>query len=269
MTTSMETYFKKNLLFLRQQKGFSQEAMAKELGYTRSMYKEYEYEKQADVAFLLKMSQYFKLTINQLLENDLENQPIDKNLEILDLNHGLRILTVTVDDKKKENIEFVPLKAKAGYLAGHSDPQFIVSLKKFSFPLPSIGTFRAFEIEGDSMPPHQNGSIIIGKYVDGWNEVKNLHTYIVVTKDEGISYKRVINKVRDKGHFVLMSDNPAYQPYTQKAENISEIWEYYCHIGFDPKEGIQSMDDRLLNKIDELSLEVSHLSDLVRSKLVA
>lgn len=268
----MEPLYKKNLLFLRQKKGYSQEMMAKELGYTRSMYKEYEYGKQPDVAFLIKMSHYFQLAINDLLEKDLcqlELANSNSSIESLELNHGLRILTVTVDDKKKENIEFVPIKAKAGYLAGHSDPQFMVSLKKFSFPLPTIGTFRAFEIEGDSMPPHKDGSIVIGKYVDSWNEIKNLNTYIVLTKDEGIVYKRIINKIREKGHLVLMSDNPIYKPYTQKTENILEVWEYYCHIGFDPKEGTIPVDERLLSKIDELSLEVSQLGNLVRNRLVA
>lgn len=265
----MEQQYRKNLLFLRNKKGFSQEAMAKELGYTRSNYKEYEYGKQPDISFLLKLSHYFNISINQLLEKDLEEEEnlLQKNpVEVLDMQ-GLRVLTVTVDEDKKENIEFVPVKAKAGYLVGYSDPVFIVNLKKFSFPLPSFGTFRAFEIEGDSMPPHQNGSIVVGKYIDNWREVKNLHTYIVVTKDQGIAYKRVINKMHEKGHLVMMSDNPIYQPYLQKAENILEIWEYYCHIGFDPTLNALPVDERLLSKIDELSMEVAELGNLMRSKL--
>lgn len=262
---------KKNLLYLRQKKGFSQEVLATALGYTRSAYKEYEYEKQPDVAFLLKISHYFGISINDFLQKDMQEQDqllASHPTETMQLGNGLKILTVTVNAKQKENIEFVPIKAKAGYLNGYTDPQFIVSLKKFSFPLPSIGTFRAFEIDGDSMPPHQNGSIIIGKYVDGWNEVKNLRTYIVVSKDDGIAYKRVLNKVREKGHVVLMSDNPVYQPYTKKAEDVLEIWEYYCHIGFDAKEGTkQLVDERLLSKIDELSMEVAELGSIVRGKL--
>jgi transcriptional regulator with XRE-family HTH domain len=265
----MEPLYKKNLLFLRQKKGYSQEMMAKELGYSRSIYKEYEYGKQPDSTFLLKMSHYFQLSINDLLEKDLGQIVSESAIDTILLNNGLRVLTITVDEKKKENIEFVPIKAKAGYLNGYSDPQFMVSLKKFSFPLPSIGTFRAFEIEGDSMPPHKNGSIIIGKYVDSWNEIKNLNTYIILTKDEGLVYKRVINKLKEKGFFVLMSDNPIYQPYTQKTESILEVWEYYCHIGFDPKEGTIPVDERLLSKIDEISLEVSQLGSLMRNRLTA
>ena len=264
--------FKKNLLYIRNQKGFTQEAMAKEFGYTRSLYKEYEYNKQPDIEFLMKVSKYYGISINDLMEQDLEeleSLQAQNKLEVHNFNHGLRVLAVSVNEAKKENVEFVPVKAKAGYLAGYSDPQFIVSLKRMSLPLPSSGTFRAFEIEGDSMPPHQPGSIVIGKYVDSWNNISNLKTYVVITKTEGISYKRIINKMKEKGHLVLMSDNPSYQPYLLKSQEILEVWEYYCHIGFDGKEERRNIDERLLNKIDDLSLEIADLNNLVRQRLVS
>lgn len=261
---------KRNLIYLRKKHGLSQEAMAKELGYIRSVYKEYEYEKQHDATFLLKVSKHFDITINDYLEKDLEERDKflqDHSVETM-VAGGVKILTLTVNEKQKENIEFVPVKAKAGYLAGYSDPQFIMSLKRFHLPLTSSGTFRAFEIDGDSMPPHQNGTIIIGKYVDNWNDVKNLKTYLVVSKDDGVVYKRVLNKVREKGHLVLMSDNPLYAPFVKKTSEILEIWEYHCHIGFQASENHQiSVDERIIHKIDELSLEVAELGNIVRGKL--
>jgi len=267
----MLTNFKKNLLYIRNKKGFTQEAMAKEFGYTRSLYKEYEYNKQPDIEFLMKISKDYGVSINDLMEQDLEEletMQAQNKLEIHNFNHGLRILAVSVDEDKKENVEFVPVKAKAGYLAGYSDPHFIVNLKRLSLPLPSSGTFRAFEIEGDSMPPHKPGSIVIGKYIDSMNELINLKTYVIITKSEGISYKRVINKIKEKGHLVLMSDNPVYQPYMIKGQEILEVWEYYCHIGFDGKEEARNIDDRLLSKIDDLSLEIADLNNLVRQRLL-
>jgi transcriptional regulator with XRE-family HTH domain len=266
----MEVLHKKNLVYLRKKEGLSQEQLAQALGYARSMYKEYEYEKQHDTAFLLKISRHFDISINDFLEKDLEEQDKwrqENEMESMDVG-GLKVLTITVNEKQKENIEFVPIKAKAGYLAGHADPQFILSLKRFHLPLTSAGTFRAFEIDGDSMPPHQNGSIIIGRYVDSWHEVKNLKTYVVVTKDEGVVYKRILNKVREKGHLVLMSDNPLYPPSVKKMADIAEIWEYHCHIGFNASDRYaQAVDERVLNKIDELSLEVAELGNIVKGKL--
>jgi len=265
-----EPVHKKNLVYLRKKLGMSQEQLAKELGYLRSVYKEYEYEKQFDTGFLLKASKFFGIGINDFLEKDLEDElkwREDNKLDILQAGN-LKVLTVTINEKQRENIEFVPVKAKAGYLAGYSDPQFITSLKRFHLPLVSSGTFRAFEIDGDSMPPHQSGSIIVAKYIDSWNDVKNLKTYVIVSKEEGVVYKRVLNKIREKGHLVLMSDNPIYQPYIKNASEILEIWEYHCHIGFHATDGYkQQVDERLLNKIDELSLEVAELGNIMKGKL--
>lgn len=267
----MELFHKKNLVYLRVQKGLSQEQLASTLGYARNVYKHYEYTKELDAAFLVKVSKYFGVSINDFLEKDLsavDHELLKHKIESLQLGSGLKILTITVNDKQKENIEFVSVKAKAGYLAGYADPQYMAKLRKFSFPLPTVGTFRAFEIEGDSMPPHKKGSIVIGKYIETLPEVKNGKTYIVVTKDEGVVYKRLYHKPGDKGELMFISDNKAYSPYTKHAEDIIELWEYYCHIAFDPNEGIvHLMDDRLVAKIEALSGDVLNLSEQVKRKL--
>ena len=39
-----------------------------------------------------------------------------------------------VDSKNRDNIELVPVKAKAGYTAGYNDPEFISSLPTFQLP---------------------------------------------------------------------------------------------------------------------------------------
>ena len=41
---------------------------------------------------------------------------------------------------------------------------------------------RAFEIKGDSMLPLNPGSIVIGKYLDSFEYIKNNKTYIILTK---------------------------------------------------------------------------------------
>jgi hypothetical protein len=58
------------------------------------------------------------------------------------------------------------VKASAGYINGYSDPEFVRELPKFHLPMLQGGTFRAFEIKGDSMLPIHPGSIIVGEYVD-------------------------------------------------------------------------------------------------------
>jgi hypothetical protein len=75
------------------------------------------------------------------------------------------------------------------------------------------------------MPP-QKGSFIVGQYVERLGDVGR-KTYIVITKSQGIVYKR-LNK---NGRNALMhSDNTIYLPYEIKASEILEIWEYACSI---------------------------------------
>src|SRR5690606_38332737 len=85
---------------------------------------------------------------------------------------SVRVLSITVDGDDKENIELVPIKASAGYLNGYADPEYIAELPKFSLPMFRQGTYRAFEIKGDSMLPLQSGSVVIAEYVENWSEIK-------------------------------------------------------------------------------------------------
>ena len=118
------------------------------------------------------------------------------------------VLAITVDSNNKENVELVSHKASAGYLSGYQDTEFVKDLPKISMPvLPKNKTYRAFEIQGDSMLPVQPGSIIFGEYVENIGSVKNGKLYILVTKQDGIVFKRVFNFTKDEGKLLLVSDN--------------------------------------------------------------
>jgi hypothetical protein len=45
-------------------------------------------------------------------------------------------------------------------------------MPKFYLPMFKQGTYRAFEIKGDSMLPILSGTIIIGEYLENWADVK-------------------------------------------------------------------------------------------------
>ena len=129
---------------------------------------------------------------------------------------------MTVD---RNLIHFVPVKAAAGYLAGYADSEFIDELNTFTLPMLAGGNYRAFEIIGDSMMPTPSGSIIVGEKVDDSEDVKNDQAYIVVSRNEGIVYKRIVKNNRLKNKLTLVSDNPQYQPYQVNAEDIVELWQ--------------------------------------------
>ncbi|RYE40752.1 MAG: S24 family peptidase, partial [Sphingobacteriales bacterium] len=178
---------------------------------------------------LKKIAEHFDLTIDEFINENINDQwkPKPKSQ-----GSNLRVLSISVDANDRENIELVPVKASAGYLNGFSDPQYISDLPKFQLPLPALkqGTFRAFEIMGDSMLPIQPGSVIIGEYMDNWNDVKTGETYIVISKNEGVVYKRAGNRFKDSKELKLISDNKVYDPYAIPSDDILEIWKAKAYI---------------------------------------
>ncbi|WP_256006561.1 XRE family transcriptional regulator [Pedobacter deserti] len=219
-----------NLKYLRKKKGLTQQQFADIMEIKRSLIGAYE-EDRAEPKYdlLKKIAEYFELTIDEFI-----NENINDNWKPKPKSQGsnLRILSISVDKDENENIELVPVKASAGYLNGLSDPEYIKDLPKFHLPLPFLrnGTFRAFEIMGDSMLPIQPGSIILAEYLDNWHDVKAGDTYIVISRNEGIVYKRAGNKFRENKELKLVSDNKAYDPYNISSEDILEIWKAKAFI---------------------------------------
>ena len=80
------------------------------------------------------------------------------------------------------------------------------------------------------MLPLPSGSIIIGEYVENWGDVKPAETYVVVSKSDGVVYKRIGNKFKDQKKLKLGSDNPVYEPYEVNGEDILELWKAKAYI---------------------------------------
>ncbi len=120
------------------------------------------------------------------------------------------------------------------------------------------GTYRAFEIVGDSMLPTPSGSVIVGEKVESLEELKANNTYIVISRKEGIVYKRVMKNTKTKNKLTLISDNPDYQPYHVDAEDVVEMWKASLVIS---KANTQQRWDvnQLANLVTDLHQQVSQL----------
>ncbi|WP_297332645.1 LexA family transcriptional regulator [Flavobacterium sp.] len=247
--------FSDNIRFLRIQKNISQEKLATALLIARARYVKYESgTSEAPYDILKRISKFYHVSIDLLLNVDLRKIDMDG---LLKLEDNRILLPITIDAGGENTIEIIPQKAKAGYLNGYSDPEFIEGLQQISLPFLKNGKFRAFPVSGDSMPPHRDGSFIIGKYVESLGEVRDGRTYILLTKNEGIVYKR-LNK-NGKNNLVLSSDNSFYEPYSVRASDVLEIWEYACSIAtneFEPDslepQNIRDMFNSLRNEIKAL-----------------
>jgi len=206
-----------NLKYLRKLRGWTQEEFANKLGIKRSLVGAYE-EERADprIDILEIVSEIFKLTLDELLLKDLSNT----GGSYLAKRRQQKMMSAD-----RNLIHFVPVKAAAGYLAGYADTEFIDELNTFTLPMLAGGNYRAFEIIGDSMLPTPSGSIIVGEKVENPNDIKNSQPYIVVSRNEGIVYKRVEKNNRAKNKLTLVSDNPQFQPYQVNAEDVVELWQ--------------------------------------------
>lgn len=244
-----------NLKFWRRELSLTQAQLADKLSIKRSLIGAYE-EGRAEpkLTTLVKMARLFGISLDALVTTDFSKKRQAaavlrqlQNAPALDAagtdgvavaspaertkGENLRVLAITVDKNQDENIELVPLKAAAGYLNGYADQEYIEDLPKFRLPmLGQTGTFRAFEIAGDSMLPIASGTVIVGRYVADWNEVKDGTPCIVVSKKEGIVFKRVFNRLQDAASLTLHSDNPVYSPYDIDVDDVLEIWEAKSYI---------------------------------------
>ncbi len=211
-----QSFAGQNLKYLRKLRGWTQEEFANKLGIKRSLVGAYE-EERADprIDVLEKLGDMFKLTLDDLLRRDLAEAK------------GNYMAKRRQQKMMSENnlIHFVPVKAAAGYLAGYADTEFIDELNTFTLPMLAGGNYRAFEIVGDSMLPTPSGSIIVGEKVDDIEEAKTSQAFIVISRNEGIVYKRLEKNNRTKDKVTLVSDNPAYQPYQINTEDILELWK--------------------------------------------
>ena len=217
-----------NIKFLRKKKGLTQQQFADAVGIKRSLVGAYE-EERADPKYdlLKKIALFFDVSIDDFINETINEKwaPKPKGDPA-----NLRILSISVDKDDNENIEMVPLKASAGYLNGYADPEYVAQLPKFYLPMFKQGTFRAFEIKGDSMLPLLSGTIIIGEYLENWGDIKSGDTYVIISKTEGIVYKRVTGKFKEQKKLKLVSDNPVYEPYDISGEDILEIWKAKAYI---------------------------------------
>lgn len=238
-----------NLKYLRKLRGWTQEEFANKLHIKRSLLGAYEEERaEPRIDVLEAVCDMFKLTLDEILRKDLS----DNKANYLAKRRAMKMAA------GKAEIQFVPVKAAAGYLAGYADPEFIDELNTFTLPMLTGGNYRAFEIIGDSMLPTPSGSVIVGEKVDNLDDMKNNAACIVISRNEGIVYKRVQRNNKQKNKLTLVSDNPIFHPYTVNADEVLEMWQAQVVIARANTQNRWDMN-QLANVVSDLQQQVSSL----------
>jgi transcriptional regulator with XRE-family HTH domain len=238
-----------NLKYLRKLRGWTQEEFANKLRIKRSLLGAYEEERaEPRIDVLEVVCDMFKLTLDDILRKDLS----DNKSNYLAKRRAAKLAAGRAD------IPFVPVKAAAGYLAGYADPEFVDELNTFTLPMLTGGNYRAFEIIGDSMLPTPSGSVIVGEKVEDLEDIKNNAACIVISRNEGIVYKRVQKNGRQKSKLTLASDNPSYHPYTINSDEVLEMWQAQVVIARANQQQRWDMA-QLSNVVSNLQQQVSSL----------
>src|SRR5690606_30075229 len=232
----------------------SQERFAEELGWSRSIVGSYEEGRsEPPIDRLIDLSNYFNIPIDILVRNDLR---LAKGTSFIEIGTKRVLFPVTVNEKNEDLIEIIPTSASAGYLAGYDDPEYIEQLQKIKLPFLPTGTHRAFPIKGDSMLPVKNGAFVVAKFIENISDIKDGKTYIILTKEDGLVYKRVYNLTKKKQSLLLKSDNKTYPPYEVPIQNVLELWEFTCCINTQEYDEKELKLSSIMTMFQELKVEL-------------
>lgn len=262
-------YFSSNIKTLRKRNNQTQDDVALALNMKRSTLSGYENGvAEPSIEALMDFSKYYGMTIDTLVKEDIGSYSEERFQELerakTDYLRGsqLRVLATTISPDNEENIELVTEKAKAGYTTGFADPEYIKILPAFSLPfLSKDRKYRTFQISGDSMLPIPNGAYVTGEYVIDWTCMRSGQPYIILTHNEGIVFKIVENKIKNKGLVTLSSLNPLYKPYDLPASEIKEVWKFVHYISTEMPEEKENLfrEEKLMQTVQELQRKVEEI----------
>lgn len=198
--------------------------------------------------FALEIS-YLPQNLNKVLkgERDIPMEPLRSAIEVFRINptflylgegkmfmgseeeEHFRLLTVVTDTQNEERILHVPVPAMAGYASEVMDADFVNELPTYQLPGYDFqyGTFRSFDIAGDSMIPYlEPGDKVVCRFIEprDWiTSIRDHHVYVVVSRGN-VVIKRVINNLHRHRHLLLVSDNEEFKPYRLNVNDIREVW---------------------------------------------
>jgi transcriptional regulator with XRE-family HTH domain len=251
-----------NMRYLRGKLNLSQQKVADDLLITRGRYGKYEDDAASPPnEILIKISKYYNVSIDLLLTINLSKYSID---EIMELPDNRIVLPIRVDHNGNDQIEIIPHKASMGYLNGYGDPEYIEGLDTISLPFLKGGKFRAFPADGDSMPPYKNGTYIVGKYVENLSDLKTDRTYVFITTNDGISYKRF--QFHEADGIWVKADNSFYEPYKIPLPDIKEIWEFACSINTIEYGADEFAERNIHNFITEIKTDIKQIKERMGDK---
>lgn len=185
-------------------------------------------------------------SVNDHFSNGRHLGYFDEDVPFTDI-HGNNIFYELSPGRYLMKTKLVTQRAKAGYLLGYGDPEYIDELPSHTITVNEVhkGKYRSFEVEGDSMDDDSKRSIADGYIVTGrliekdlWQYKLHIHKwnyFVFVTKTEGIIIKEVIKHNVEEGVVTLHSLNPDKEKYPDFELKLSDVNEIYNIVDINVK----------------------------------
>ena len=256
-----------NLKYLRKKSGKTQDALSAEVKIGRTTIANYEAGiSEPNVDTLLTFANYFGIPVDDLLSKNMEQgyAPPAKSAGLAGAYNNIPKI-ITVDNSGNDNIIYVPVKARAGYLSGYGDAEFMETLPTFRLPGLNNATYRMFEVDGPSMAPNVlHGDRIIGEYIDELDKIRDNRVYVVVHKG-GVAVKRIINRLKERGKLYLKSDTIAHRhefPTLEiEPEDVKEVWYGRMKISSDFTEPAE-----VYHRLADLEMDVMEMKRALKGQ---
>ena len=234
---------------------------ANKIGINEANVRNYIANTEPKFNVLEKIANNFEINFEWLLTGKGEMLKTEKPIVKIVEGRDLVPKVVVVNEENDE--AFIPLveyKAQAGYLTGYLDENYIEKLPMYNVPGLYGGSFRMFQVKGLSMyPTLQDGSYVIGEFVESWEYMTDNRVYIIVTVNEGIIVKRVKNRIRKYKSLYCSSDNREYGNIRIPIEDVKEVWEAKMHLSFEFLDPVTNYQ-----KIADLEVDIYNLKEQIK-----
>ena len=97
------------------------------------------------------------------------------------------------------------------------------------------------------------------RQVEDIKDARSGDSYIIITKDDGMTYKRLYNQIEEEQTFLLKPDNPNYESYEINVSEVLELWKFTCSINTQEYEEHELKLSSIISMFNSLGVELEAL----------
>ncbi|MFP4097119.1 MAG: XRE family transcriptional regulator [Cyclobacteriaceae bacterium] len=272
-----------NIRHLRRKYQFTQEEMAQKLGIKRSLLGAYEEDRanpRLDV--LVRAAEIFNISVDQLVSepfNELNatvkvSPPPASPVRTRPATESRKTEAIPAPLQSVQSMHLVPAAEFKQYFFNAVDADYLKKLPEIHLPLLTSPqtTYRAFEVADNSMQPVAKGSVVASRQLESVQQIEDGKLYILVTRTEGVLFRRVFNQIENSGHLLLEPTHPDFDRLKLSVMGREvEAWEVVLFVS--PKLPVAAEFPKPERELDlqqltrlvlDLQQEVIRLKEMVR-----